>query len=152
MTCLCFIRIYFVANAFFNWLPFNLLYGKRVCQEAGFEPDFSFQVRAAFKKYPYVSFFTLATLCVTVDAYIIRIWERPYFELAFDPSYYEFKSFSSSVWYTIISMTSVGYGNIVASTHIGRACAVVTIINGAFLLALLVGLIIDWFKLDSNKI
>lgn len=31
LTCLCFIRIYFVAMAFFNWLPFNLLYGKRVC-------------------------------------------------------------------------------------------------------------------------
>lgn len=89
---------------------------------------------------------------MTVDAYIIRIWERPYFELAFDPSYYEFQSLRSSVWYTIISMASVGYGNIVASTHIGRACAFLAIINGAFLLALLVGLIIDWFKLDSNKI
>jgi hypothetical protein len=86
-----------------------------------------------------------------VDAYIIRIWERPYFELAFDPPYYEFQEMSSAIWYTIISMTSVGYGNIVASTHIGRACAVFTIINGAFLLALLVGLIIDWFKLDSHK-
>jgi hypothetical protein len=31
LTCLCFVRIYFVADAFFNWLPFNLLYGKRVC-------------------------------------------------------------------------------------------------------------------------
>jgi hypothetical protein len=48
-------------------------------------------------------------------------------------------------------MTSVGYGNIVASTHLGRACAVFAIINGALLLALLVGLILGWFELEEKK-
>ena len=84
-------------------------------------------------------------------AFIIRIWERPYFELLFDPPYYDFKYFGSAVWYVIISMTSVGYGDIVATTHMGRGFAIAAIINGAFLLALLVGLISSWFKLDDTK-
>jgi hypothetical protein len=48
-------------------------------------------------------------------------------------------------------MTSVGYGDIVATTHMGRGFAIAAIINGAFLLALLVGLISSWFKLDDTK-
>jgi hypothetical protein len=126
-----------------------VLYGKRVCSENGVEPTFGFQLKAVFKKYPYATFGVLAILCVFVDAYIIRVWERPYFELTFDPPYLEFSDMRSAIWYAIISMTSVGFGNIVASTNVGRICAIFTIINGAWLLALLIGLILQWFDLPT---
>lgn len=41
-TVLVFFRIYFVFEAIFAFLPFNILYGKRVCQESGFNPGFFF--------------------------------------------------------------------------------------------------------------
>jgi hypothetical protein len=151
LVCLSLIRVFFIIEAAFAYLPFNMLYGKKTCHESGVEPNFYFQLRAAFKKYPYSTFNSLAILCVLVDAYVIRVWERPYYELLFDPPYYTFSSLSNSIWYTIISMTSVGYGEMVASTHMGRVWAVFTIVNGAFLLALLVGLVLGWIELEDYK-
>lgn len=89
-TCLCFLRIYFIIDAIFVWLPINVLYGKRVCRESGVEPNFAFQFKAVFKQFPYASFGVLALFCVMVNAFIIRVWERPYYELMFDPPYLEF--------------------------------------------------------------
>jgi phage shock protein PspC (stress-responsive transcriptional regulator) len=48
-------------------------------------------------------------------------------------------------------MTTVGYGNIVATTPYGRVSVILAILFGAFLLSLLVGLIINWFSLPSNQ-
>ena len=42
LTVLCFVRIYFLFEAIMVYMPFNGLYGKRVCKESGFEPDFLF--------------------------------------------------------------------------------------------------------------
>ena len=39
-ACLC--RVYFLVEAVLVVLPINLLFSKRVCQEAGFEPDVIF--------------------------------------------------------------------------------------------------------------
>ena len=45
-----FLRLYFLALAFIMLSPVNeKLHGKRVCQEAGFQPTFSFQIKAAMK-------------------------------------------------------------------------------------------------------
>lgn len=102
-------------------------------------------------KFPYAAFFALGSVCVLGFACIIRIWERPYFELTLDPPGLDFTYIGSAVWYILISMTTVGYGNIVASTPVGRALAITAIIVGAFLLSLLVGLILAWFELESDK-
>jgi len=48
-------------------------------------------------------------------------------------------------------MATVGYGNIVATTPYGRISVIFAILVGSFLLALLVGLIINWFSLPSNQ-
>lgn len=48
-------------------------------------------------------------------------------------------------------MSSVGYGNLIATTFFGRLTTLVIIIIGAFLLSLLVAIITDIFTLDENK-
>jgi hypothetical protein len=47
-------------------------------------------------------------------------------------------------------MLTVGYGNIVATTPVGRSFAVMAILTGAFLLSLLVGLILALFELPLD--
>jgi len=93
----------------------------------------------------------VAAIFVIAFAFIIRIWERPYYEFALDLPFYEFKYIGSSVWYVLISMMTVGYGNIVATTPVGRVFAIGAIIVGAFLLALLVGILIKLVTLRDNE-
>ena len=95
----------------------------------------------------------MAAILIISLAYVMRIFERPYFTFVFydqGVTFYTFNSFSSTLWFTIITMTSVGYGGIVTSTIIGRFFAIVSAIVGAFLLSLLVAIITDWFVMEER--
>lgn len=48
-------------------------------------------------------------------------------------------------------MASVGYGDMVATTPLGRLTTIFTVITGAILLSLLVAIIVGWFKIEEEK-
>jgi voltage-gated potassium channel Kch len=50
----------------------------------------------------------------------------------------EFSTLSNSIWYTLITMTTVGYGDVVVNTPVGRFIAIFMIFTGAYLTALLI--------------
>lgn len=83
----------------------------------------------------------------------MRIFERPYFTFNFvdeGVTFYTFESLSSTIWFVIITMTSVGYGGIIATTPLGRFVTLVITVVGAFLLSLLVAIITDWFIMEER--
>lgn len=75
----------------------------------------------------------------------VMIWERPYFEYTATavvggqivPRIY-FSTVQSSLWYTLITMTTVGYGDVTAVTPVGRFLTIVMIFTGLYLTALLI--------------
>jgi riboflavin synthase alpha subunit len=46
----------------------------------------------------------------------------------------------SSVWYTVITMTTVGYGDSIAVTPVGRCLTIITIISGAYIMSIVIAL------------
>ena len=79
------LRCHFFAKACIMFSPVNdRLYGKRVCQDAGFEPDFSFQYKASMRSAPISTFALLSFINIIVFSYIIRIFERPYWAFVFN--------------------------------------------------------------------
>lgn len=48
-------------------------------------------------------------------------------------------------------MTSVGYGNIVATTPVGRLVTLIAAIIGAFYLAIMVALVTEWLTLEPKQ-
>ena len=150
-----FVRAYFFCLAVIMFSPVNeRLYGKRVCQNAGFEPVFSFQVKAGMRSSPIFTFALMSVTTILSLAYMIRIFERPYYTFNFYEEglkFYNFEHFASSLWFVIITMSSVGYGGIIATTPVGRGITIVTSIVGAFLLSLLVAIITDWFMMSERK-
>jgi voltage-gated potassium channel len=73
-------------------------------------------------------------------ALTIMIWERPYFTYTVSPSVHsrEFSTLGDSVWFTLITMSTVGYGDVVASTPMGRFITIIMIFSGAYLTTLLI--------------
>ena len=51
----------------------------------------------------------------------------------------------------IITMTSVGYGDIVAVTPVGRVVTLIATILGALYLAMMVALITEWLILEEKQ-
>lgn len=80
ILAIMFLRFYFFALAMIMFSPANeRLYGKRICQEAGFRPDFYFQIKAGMKASPIGTFFIMASVLIISLSYVVRIFERPYF-------------------------------------------------------------------------
>jgi potassium intermediate/small conductance calcium-activated channel subfamily N protein 2 len=63
--------------------------------------------------------------------FFVRVFERVYPESPFDHVY-------NGGWLIILTMTTIGYGEIYPATHLGRLTAIVACIIGVFLLSLFV--------------
>ena len=80
-----FLRFYFFVFAIIMYSPVNdRLYGKRVCQNAGFEPNFTFQIKAGMLAAPIGTFFIMAVIMLFSLSYMIRLFERPYYTFNFE--------------------------------------------------------------------
>ena len=152
-----FLRFYFIIQGLIVLSPVNRLYGKRICFDRGFEPNFAFQLKGAFKLYPYLTFAVMSLVSVTSFALVIRIFERPYFTYTLHDAdgnrivFENFQTFGDAFWFVIISMTTVGYGGVIATTPRGRQLALCSVAIGAFLLSVLVAIITEWFILSENQ-
>jgi voltage-gated potassium channel len=60
----------------------------------------------------------------------------------------EYKTFGDSLWWGIVTLTTVGYGDIVPETTPGRAAGVMIMLTGIAVLGLLAGSLASFFRLD----
>ena len=67
----------------------------------------------------------------------------------------EVPNYESAVWYAIVSMTTVGYGDIVPVTGIGRIIGISLIFTGMGYVSLVTATLafsfIDFFRTESRK-
>ncbi len=103
------------------------------------------------KKYPSKTKLDYATvvllLVLIIGSFIFFIVER-----SVNP---EVPNYESAMWFSIISMTTVGYGDIVPVTLVGRIIGVIIILTGMGYVSLVTATLaysfIDLFRKESNK-
>jgi voltage-gated potassium channel len=62
----------------------------------------------------------------------------------------EFATFGDSIWWGIVTLTTVGYGDIVPETATGRWAGVTIMVTGIAVLGLLSGSLASFFRLDGG--
>ena len=67
------------------------------------------------------------------------------------PTNPEFATVGDALWWGIVTLTTVGYGDIVPKTTTGRWVAVVIMVTGIAVLGLLAGSLASFFRLDNGK-
>ena len=105
-------------------------------------------MKAAFKERPTVLFLFSAGFNLLAFTSLIRIFERPYYTFNFQHEHFhQFSDYMNALWYLTITMTSVGFGDIVAVTPVGRFVTLWASVVGAFYLAIMVVLVVNWLNL-----
>ncbi len=103
------------------------------------------------RKYPSKTKLDYATivlfLVLIIGSYLVFRIEHPV-----NP---EFPNYESAMWYSIVSMTTVGYGDIVPITAIGRVIGVILILTGLGYVSLVTATLafsfLDFFRKESRE-
>jgi voltage-gated potassium channel len=66
------------------------------------------------------------------------------------PTNPEYKTFGDSLWWAIVTLTTVGYGDIVPETSGGRWAGVFIMVTGVAVLGLLAGTLASFFRVGSD--
>lgn len=103
----------------------------------GFLPNSKFAIKA-YLKYHSLIVLTLSFFISTlIFGWAVRQFERVTPPLI-QTSIHKFDNFWNSLWCMVLTMTTIGYGDIYPSTHLGRLVTIIAGIWGVFVLSLFV--------------
>jgi voltage-gated potassium channel len=85
----------------------------------------------------------MAALDKIIYGFIIFVLVISFIITLVEPSIY---TYGDGLWYSFISFTTIGFGDIVAITFIGRICTVILVIYGMLIIALIPGVIVSYYQ------
>ncbi|EGR28720.1 small-conductance calcium-activated potassium channel protein, putative [Ichthyophthirius multifiliis] len=108
---------------------------QRVCNMYASEANLLFVIKCILKINPYTLVFSAMSISVFYFGFAIRICESP---LQRDKDNQLFHNMLNSMWNIIITMTTVGYGDYFAQTHLGRFVIFFVCMWGVFIVSMMV--------------
>jgi len=104
----------------------------------------AFAIKAQLKHSPYISMVVMFAVCIGIFGFMMRIFE---YGFTADPGAAlgvkavknpNFKTYADTFWVIIITMMTVGYGDIYPNTHLGRVIAFLSALTGMLIVSLLI--------------
>jgi hypothetical protein len=136
------LRFYLVARIFAIYSKWCNETAEDCCEAEGCEANTMFALKAVLKEKPYTTLFILMLISCTTLGLAVRAFERVmyYTEPGGTPPS-DFKDYNyiwNGMWLIAITMTTVGYGDFFAVTHLGRIVSVIACFWGVFLVSMMV--------------
>ncbi|OMJ95697.1 hypothetical protein SteCoe_756 [Stentor coeruleus] len=135
-SSLSFIKGYHFVKLYTNYTVWLSQENQIKSKKYGVNSSVFFAVKADLKLKPLIVIIPLAVGTVFLAGYIIRNMERGYITKGWEGEY--FKYATNGWWCAIITMTTVGYGDVYPKTDIGRLFICITGIVGLVLISLYV--------------
>ena len=141
-----FFRIFFVVRAVFNYNMYTDVFAKKLCRSYGFTANVRFTFKSLLKTDPAYTVGVTMLSSVFVLAYCLRVFEVQYY-MAIGRR--DFETYFDSIWCVIITMTTVGYGDVYPVTVFGRLVGIFCALWGTFIISLLIIVATEIFALSN---
>lgn len=138
------IRSYFILRYFIYMSSYIYPESKRICKKYFFEADMKYAIKSLVENNPIQIYMISLMIFVLGFSFSIRVFERGIQK--------EFAIFWNSIYYTLITMTTVGYGDIVAKTNEGRTIAMIACIVGVFLISMMIISVNKMLTMSSTEL
>lgn len=129
-------RIYLLFQLIGSFSKWRSEFAQKTCKEANCDANLTFAFKAMLQTSPFLLISVSVLTVVCICGWSIRTFERPYNQS--HPTGMDFDPIWNSFWLTIVSMTTVGYGDLYPRTHPGRIITVFSSIFGIFLISIMV--------------
>ncbi|CAF1344004.1 unnamed protein product [Adineta steineri] len=106
--------------------------------------NFSFLIRIYLQRWP-----TRCLLVICIMSFLIGSWALR--ACNYKPSSDDHFPMSDAMWLFVVTFTSLGYGDLIASTHCGRIVAGMVSVYGLFASALLIAVLAQKLMLDRSE-
>ena len=139
---LMFLWLIILIRNFFNYSIYSDVFAKRLCERYGFTAGMRFCFKCYIIKFPVITVLSTLTLSILVLSYLIWLTEGPFYRSLNDGFHhpeqgdFSFYPFINCVYYTVITMATVGYGDYVPLTTLGKMIAIFNSILGGFIMTL----------------
>lgn len=143
-----FVRVIFMSRAIINYSIFMDIYSKKLCKSYGFSANVRFAFKCFIRAQPGTTVAIVLLSSVLLLAYLMRIFELPYGVTVGMITWY---SYFDSIWCVIITMTTVGYGDVAPYTLFGRLVSITAALWGTFLISLLILSVGEIFALNYQE-
>ena len=138
-----FLRFLFLIRSIINYSIYTDAYSKKICLSYNFTSTIRFALKSHLAIYPATTVVTIFTFMVFTLAYIVRVFELPYY-IGNVENIEGLESFFNAIWFIVVTITTVGYGDIYPHTVYGKCVAMIAALLGA--------LLISFFVLSSSKL
>lgn len=141
------LRFFFILRAAINMSKFMDGHSKQICQKYRVKANMRFALRALVKASPFwmMVIFVLPTALLASVA--IRVFERPYMDI----NGQDFGDYRNCIWFTYVTMTTIGYGDYVTATELGRFVAIIIGVWGVFVFSMMIYIIDNTFQMSKQQ-
>lgn len=135
LFALMFLRLIILVWNLFNYSIYSDVFAKRLCDRYGFTAGARFCFKCYIVKWPITTVLLTMFSAIFILSYLIRIAESP-------PDFYVvklpiwFQSFLNCVYFTVITMATVGFGDFYPTTDAGKIISICNSIFGGFIVTL----------------
>jgi hypothetical protein len=162
LTIAILIRFYHFFRLINSFSIYNSLKSKSACKTMNCEADSNFILKTYLKTNPFLSLSVCVFLVIILFGMAEQIFEWYNRDLMNQISYLEgdpnaarvqvmnkFANVYNSFWLVLVTITTIGYGDIYPTTYAGRMLSVFACISGTFMLSLLVVFMNEMVQFDD---
>lgn len=121
----------------------------RICQKFSFNANIKFSIKSLIIHMPFKMYIIIGLISVFSFSFSIRVFERGLYQYTDTDN---FNNFFNTIWYVLITMTTVGYGDFNVMTNEGRVIAMCSCIFGSFLISLLLLTLANFLNHTKNEL